>query len=204
MLKGSVAIGAFDLMIRDMILVLELRGVLGDQELRFVVALDALPFRHMAVPFDYVEMTLLAGHPPLDVFPVVEIPAFDIDVALRLEVAGGASADRTGKALFLSFRTGLVVVADETVGFVNGQVLSLDHLGVAGGASQFHPAFQLVQVLAMRKGDILVNHISLEILDLVAALLQTAGIAYLCMRHGWFFPGDEIGKRDLPVDPFAL
>jgi len=86
-------------------------------------------------------------------------------------VAGGASADRTGQTLFLSFWTGLVVVADETVGFVNGQVLSLDNLGVAGGASQLHPPSQLSQMLSMGEGDILVDHISLQIFDLVATLL---------------------------------
>jgi hypothetical protein len=199
-----MAMRAFDLMIRDMIFVLELRGVLGAQDLGFVMTLDTLSFRYVAVPLDHIEMTLLTGHPSFDVFPMVETPTLDFDVSLRLEVARGATADRTGKTFFLSFRASLVIVTDETVGFVNREVLPLDHLGVTGGASQLHPPFQLVQMFTMGEGDIFVDHISTEILDLVTPFLQAAGIADLRVRRRRLFPRDEIGQRDLSVNPFSF
>jgi hypothetical protein len=168
------------------------------------MTLDALSLRDMTVPFNHIEMALLARHPSLNISPMVETPAFDIDVTLRLEVAGGTPAHGTRKALLLPLWTGLVVVADETVGLVNGEVLSLDNLGMAGGTSQLHSPFQLVQMLAMGEGDILIDHVSPEILDLMASLLQTACIADLRMRQGRLFPRDEIGQRDLSVDPLPF
>ena len=168
------------------------------------MTLDALPLGYVTVSFNHIEMALLARHPSLNISPVVETPAFDIDVTLRLEVAGGTPAHGTRKALLLPFWTGLVVVADEAVGLVNGEVLSLDNLGVAGGTSQLHSPFQLVQMFTMGESDILIDHVSPEILHLMATLLQTACIADLRMRHGRLFPRDEISQRNLSVDPLPF
>jgi hypothetical protein len=56
----------------------------------------------------------------------------------------------------------------------------------------------------MGEGHILIDHISLKVLNLVTSLLKTARIADLCMGPAWPFPGDEIGKRDLAVHPFSF
>jgi hypothetical protein len=168
------------------------------------MTLDALSFRDMTVPFNHIEMAFLARHPSVDIFAMVETPPFNLDISFRLEVAGGTPAHGTGKTFFLPLWAGLVIVTDETVRLVNGEVLSLDNLGVAGSTSQLHSPFQLIQMFTMGEGDILVDHVSPEILDLMASLLQTACIADLRMRHGRLFPRDEIGQRDLSVDPLPF
>jgi hypothetical protein len=59
-------------------------------------------------------------------------------------------------------------------------------------------------MLSVGKSHILVNHISLEIFNLVAALLQTTRVTDLCMRFVGSFPRDEIGQGNLTVDPFSF
>ena len=199
-----MAIRAFDLMIGHVILVHQLRGIFGAQEHRIVMTLDTLPFRDMAVSFDHVEMALFAGHTSFDIFPMIETPAFDIDVALRLKVAGGTTPNGTRNALLFRFGACFKIVTDETVRLVNSEVHSLDDLRVAGGTSQLHSPPQLAQMLPMGEGNILIDHISLEILDLMTPLLQAACIANLRMWHGRLLPGDEIGQRNLSIDPFPF
>jgi hypothetical protein len=55
----------------------------------------------------------------------------------------------------------------------------------------------------MRKGHILIEHISPEFFGLVATLLETACIADLCVRHARPFPGEEVSQRYLTIYPFA-
>jgi hypothetical protein len=50
-------------------------------------------------------------------------------------------------------------VTDEAVRLVDGEVQSLNNLGVAGGTSNFHPPSQIAQMFSMRKADILIEHV---------------------------------------------
>jgi len=52
-------------------------------------------------------------------------------------------------------------MADKTVGLMNGEVCSLDNLGMAGCAPKPHPPSQLTQMLSMGKVYILKYHISM-------------------------------------------
>lgn len=56
----------------------------------------------------------------------------------------------------------------------------------------------------MREGHVFIDHISFKIVRLVASLLKAGRIADLCMRLTGFLPGDEVGERDLSVDPLPL
>jgi hypothetical protein len=59
-------------------------------------------------------------------------------------------------------------------------------------------------MLAVGEGNVLVDHISLEIFDLVAPFLQAARIVDHRMGHRWLFARNEVGQGDLPVDPFPF
>jgi hypothetical protein len=138
-----VTICAFDLVVGHMILMHELRGILGVQYLRFTMALETLPLRNMAIALNNVDMALLTGHPSGDIFSMVETPAFDFNVPLGFDMARGTTSNSTGDALFLLHpsSTDPIVMTDKTVGFVNSKVCPLNDLGMAGGASNFHPPF---------------------------------------------------------------
>ena len=82
--KRGMTGDTFDLVVGYMFPVERLRGILGDKDLRFVMAFDALSLGHMGIPLNDTEMALLARDPSLDIFPVIEIPTFDIDIALRV------------------------------------------------------------------------------------------------------------------------
>jgi hypothetical protein len=84
-------------------------------------------------------------------------------------------------------------MTDEAVRFMNSEVLSLNELSMAGGTSKFHFPFQLTQVFPVGEGHILIDHIPLEILDLVTSLLKATRIADLGMRFARSFSGDKIG-----------
>jgi hypothetical protein len=148
-------------MIRDMILVQSLRGVLGRQQLGFIVALHTFSFRNMAIALDDAEMTFFTRHTPGNIFSMIKVPSFNIDVSFRLNVAGGTSSHRTRKAVFFPFGTGLKIVTDKTIGFMNREMFPLNELGMTGGATKFHAPSQFPQVLSVREGHILVNHIAL-------------------------------------------
>ena len=194
----------FDLVIRYMFSVERLRGILGDKDLRFVMAFKALSLRHMGIPLNDTEMTLLARNPSLDILAVIEIPAFDIDIAFGLNMAGGAASNGAGNAILFSLWTGLIVVADETVDFMNGEMGALDDLGMAGGAAEFHPPSQFLEMFPVGEGHILIDHVSLEIFRLMTSLLEAGRIADLCMGLARFLSGDEVGKRDLSIHPLPL
>jgi hypothetical protein len=57
-----MTICTFDLMVCDMILMDELRGEFGAQYFWFIMALDALSFRDMAIALNDTEMALFTGH----------------------------------------------------------------------------------------------------------------------------------------------
>jgi hypothetical protein len=95
-------------------------------------------------------------------------------------------------------------VANEAIDFMNGEMRSLDELCMAGGASKLHPPSQLTQMLSMRESNILIDHVFLEIFNLMASLLEATCIVNLCVRPAWPLPRNKIGQRDLTIHPFAF
>jgi len=142
------------------------------------------------------------GNPSRDIFSVIKVPPFNIDVSFRLNVAGGAPPHRTRKAVLLPFGAGLEVMTNKTIGFMDRKMFALNKLGMARGATKFHAPPQLAQVLSVGKSNILVNHIFLQVFDFVATLLETTRITNLCMRFVWPLPRNEIGQRNLTINPF--
>jgi hypothetical protein len=138
-LDRGVTADALDLVIRDVVLVHKLGGVLGLQDFRLVMTFYAFALGDVSISLHNIGMAFLAGHPPGDVLLVVEVPAAHLDVALGLKVAGRAASDGARKTFFFALRTGFVIVANITVDFVNGEVRTLDELGVTGGTTKFHP-----------------------------------------------------------------
>jgi hypothetical protein len=121
-----VAICTFNLMIGHVILMHELRGIFRSQYGRLIVALNTFPFRHMGISLDDIDMALFTGHSSRYVLSVIEVPALDFDVSLRLQVAGSTTSDGARNTLLLPLWTSLIVVADEAVGLMNGEMRSLD------------------------------------------------------------------------------
>jgi hypothetical protein len=70
---------------------------------------------------------------------MIKTPTIYFDVPFRLDMTGSTTPYGTRNALFFSFWTSLVIVADEAVDFMNRKVFSLYELSVTGGASKFHP-----------------------------------------------------------------
>ena len=132
--------GTFDLVVGDIFLVQDLGCKLGGHDLGFVMTLDALSFRDMAIPLNHAQMALFTGNPSGNIFLMVKTPAFDFDVAFRLNMTRSTASDRTGDAVFLSFGAALEVMTDEAVGLVDGKVCSLNNLGMAGRTAKFHPS----------------------------------------------------------------
>ena len=56
----------------------------------------------------------------------------------------------------------------------------------------------------MGEGHILIDHVSFEIVRLMTSLLEAGRIADLGMGPVRLLSGDEVGKGNLPVDPFPL
>jgi hypothetical protein len=191
--KRGMAGRTLDLMIRDVFPMKGLRRIFCHEYLRFVMAFKTLSLRHMGIPLNHTEMTLLASHSSINIFTMVEIPALDIDVAFWRNVAGGATSHCTGDAVLFPLWTGLIVVTDEAVGFMDREVGSLNDLGMAGGAAKFHPSSQFAQVFSVGEGHILVDHIFLKIFCPMTTLLHTTRIADLSVRPARPFSGDEIG-----------
>ena len=116
--EGSVTARAFDLMVGDMFLMHELRGILRTQEDRLIMTFHTFSLRDMAIPLNHTEVTFLTGHPSCDILSVIEVPTLDLDIP---------------------FGTSLIIVTNKAVNFMNSKVFSLNELGVTGGASKFHP-----------------------------------------------------------------
>jgi len=136
--EGCMTGGTFDLMIRHVFSVKGLRAIFRHEDFRFVMALKTFSFRHVGIPLDHAEVTLLAGDPSFDILAMVEVPAFDVDIAFGGDVTGRATSHGTGDAVLLSLGTGLVIVADETIAFMNRQVGPLDDLGMTRCTAEFH------------------------------------------------------------------
>ena len=102
------------------------------------MALDALPFWNVAVSLQDAEVASFARNPSRDIFSVIKVPSFNVDVSFRLNVAGGAPSHRTGNAVLLPFGPRLEVVTDKTIGFVDREMFALNKLGMAGSATKFH------------------------------------------------------------------
>jgi hypothetical protein len=107
------------------------------------MALDTLPFRNMAIPLNDVDMAPLTDHSSGNILPVIEIPPLDFNISFGLDMTGGASTYRTRNTLLFTLLAGLIVMADETVDLVNGEMGSLNQLGMTGRTSKFHSPSQL-------------------------------------------------------------
>ena len=196
--------GAFNLMIRHMFSMERLGAESRGENLRFIMAFKTLSFRHMGIPLNHTEMTFLAGDPSIDILAMIEIPSFDIDIAFGRNVAGGATSNGARDAVFFSLCPRLIVMADETVDFMNPEVGSLNDLGVAGGAAEFHPPSEFLEVFSMGEGDVLIDHVSLEILSLMTSLLEAGRITDLRVGLRGFLSGDEVGQGDLSIHPLSF
>ena len=180
-------------MIRDVIPMKRLRGVFCHEYLRFIMAFEALSLRHMVIPLNHTEMTLLAGNPAINILTMVEIPTFNIDVAFGCNMAGSAPSYCAGDAVLLSLWARLVIMTDKAVDFMNREVGSLNDLGMTRGASKLHPPSQFFEVFPMGESHILIDHIPLEVFNLMASLLEATRIADLCVGLARFLSGDEVG-----------
>jgi hypothetical protein len=130
--------GAFYLMVRDMVLVQTLGGILDGQQLWFIVALNTFSFRNMAIALHDTEVTFFTRHTPGNIFLVIKVPSFNVDVSLRLNVTGGASSHRTRKAVLIPLGAGLKIVTNKTIGLVDGEMQALNKLGMARGTTKLH------------------------------------------------------------------
>jgi len=119
---SGVAVSTFDLEIRNMLSVHEDRGIFCIQNFGLFMALETLPFRDMTISLNDMNMALLAGAPPGDILPVIEIPALDVDVAFGFNVARGTPSYGTGDTLLLSSWTCLIEMTDKTVRLMNGKM----------------------------------------------------------------------------------
>jgi hypothetical protein len=88
----TVAICAFDLVVGDMILMHELRGVFGAQYFRFIMALDTFSLWDMAVSLHDIVMTLLTDDLSCNILPMIETPTFDLNVPFGLNMTRGTTA----------------------------------------------------------------------------------------------------------------
>jgi hypothetical protein len=140
--QGCVATRTLDLVVGNMFLMHELRGIFRTQEDRFIMTFQTLSFRDMAISLNDTEMAFFTGDPSFDILFVIEAPTFYLDIPFGLDMTGRTPSDCTGNALLFSFRTSVVIVTDETVDFMNGQVFSLNKLSVTTGTPEIHSPSQ--------------------------------------------------------------
>jgi hypothetical protein len=171
----------------------ELRGIFTPQDFRFAMALETFPLRHMAIPLKNTDMALLTGHPSGNILSMIKTPAFNLNIPLGFNVAGGTTSYSTRNAFLLPSLASLVEMTGKTVGFMNGKVRPLDELGVAGGAPKSHPSSQLAEMLSMGKGNILKYHISLQVFPFMTTFLQTIPIINFIMEFLDAFTNHDIG-----------
>jgi hypothetical protein len=103
----------------------------------------------MTIPLNHAGVASLTGNPSCNILPMIETPTFDLNIPFRFDMARSTPTDRTRNTLLISSRTRLVIMADETVDFMNGEVSSLNELGVAGSTSKLHPPSQLAQMFSV-------------------------------------------------------
>jgi hypothetical protein len=145
----TVAICAFDLVVGNMILMHELRGIFGPQYLGFFMTLSTFPLRDMTISLNDINMAFFAGYPSFNILPMIEAPTFNFNVSFGLNMTGGTTTDGARNTFLFPSLTSPVVMTDETIGFVNGEVGSLDELCMTGGASKFNSPSQLAQMFSM-------------------------------------------------------
>jgi hypothetical protein len=97
----------------------------------------------MTIPLNNTDMAPLTDDPPCNILSMIKIPTFDSNISFGFEMARGTPSNRTGNALLLPSGASLVVVADETVDLMDGEVRSLNELGMAGRTAKFHSPPQL-------------------------------------------------------------
>jgi len=135
------------------------------------MTLEALPFRDMAVPSYHIDMTLFTGNASCNIFSMIEVPTFDLNVPFGFDVARGTSSNSTGDTFLLPFWSGPIKMTDKTIGFVNSEVSTLDELSMTRGTTKSYSSSQLTQMSSMRKVDILKYHIPLQIIRFVTPIL---------------------------------
>jgi hypothetical protein len=130
-------------MVGDMILMDELRGKFGVQYFWLIMTLDALSFGDMAIALNDTEMAPFTGHTSCNILLMIKTPTINFNISLGCKMAGSATPYGARKAFSLPPWTSLEIVTDETIDLVNGEMGSLDELGMTGSASKFHPPSQL-------------------------------------------------------------
>jgi len=55
------------------------------------MALETFSLRDMAIPLHNIHMALFTGYPSGNILPMIETPAFDLNVPFRLDVTGGTT-----------------------------------------------------------------------------------------------------------------
>jgi len=134
----GMTIRTFDLVIRHMVLVHELRGIFGRQDFGSFMTLETLSLGDVPIPSYHIDMTLFAGHSSRNIFPVIEAPALNFDISFWLNMAGSTTSDSTGDTLFLSRLTSPIKMTNKTIGLMNGKMGSLNKLSMTGGTSKPH------------------------------------------------------------------
>jgi len=134
----GMTIRTFDLVIRHMVLVHELRGIFGFQYFGYFMTLETFSLGDVPIPSYHIDMTLFAGHSSHNIFPVIEAPALNLDISFRFDMTGGAASDSTGDTLFLSRLASPIKVTNKTIGLMNGKMGSLNKLSMTGGTSKPH------------------------------------------------------------------
>jgi hypothetical protein len=131
-----VAIYACDLVAADMILMHELRGIFSSQYFGLFMALETLSFRDMAISSNDINMTLLACYSPCNILSVIEAPAFDFNVPFGFDMARGTSSHSARETFLLPSGSSPIKVTNEAVGFMDGEVSSLNKLSMTSGTSK--------------------------------------------------------------------
>jgi hypothetical protein len=158
-------------MVGDMFFMHDLRGIFGTQYHRFFMAFYTLSLRDMAVSSYHIDMTLFTSHTSCNIFSMIKIPSFDLDIPFGLDVARGTSSNSTRYTFLLPSWSSSIKMTDKTIGFVNSEVSSLDKLSMARGATKPYSSSQLTQVSSMRKADILEYHIPFQVICFVTPIL---------------------------------
>ena len=158
------------------------------------MAFDTFSFRYMAVSLNHAEMAFLTGYPSRDILSVIEVPALDLNIPFGLDMAGSAAPDGTRNAFLLPFWPRLIIVTDEAVDLMNSEMQPLNKLSVATCAAELHPPPELTQVLSVRERHILIDHISLEVFDLMTSLLEAARVADLGVGRAGPLPRQEVSQ----------
>jgi hypothetical protein len=135
---------------------------------------------------------------------MIEAPTFDFNVPFGFDVARSTFSHSTRNTFLLPSGASLKKVTDETVGFVNGEVSSLDKLSMAGCASKIHTPSQLAQMSSMWKVYIFKYHIPFQIIPFVTPFLQTVVIVNFIMEFFDASPDNDISECELEIYPLSF